>query len=527
MRNLLAALLVLLVFVTACTPGNLPDSTVNQSTLEAEQKPTATLAVNTQVPATVTLQPTAVPTLTPTPQPARFDQVGFRQFAITRSYFEGFEEWRAERSYSTISTSLSPDGRKMAISACWGSLSNVWSCETARSGFLVVIDVDNGDLLNEIPLEDAWPGPSAFSTDGNTLVFSTNKRKVSLWDLSTNKLKSTFLDAPVAGSAQYPDVAIAPDSSSFAAATRDTLYVWDPSGKILTQTPAYNTRTNAVLNFSADGSRLSVFSANRTGVDVYNTSDWTPIRRVSLSEILDADMTPDGRLLAAFSAQNNNVVVWEIDSGKQIAEFDPGLRLLSLKFNPAGDLLMISGYANLDYQDDYSIFGAIYETQTWSRLDYFYTYAGEGKFTFNTDGSRMVAFSAFGTTVWELPDAGLIAGLEVVRQFQQALADGDYDTAASLFEVAEGDDTYLVDLGIDPNDLAGSFSTLCDAGIMFCLPMKELVMMGNDWDTMTYMVRLEDPSGDVFTSPEGATIIYLYLVKGVDGQPRLIFPAMD
>ncbi len=525
MRNNFSVILALFFLIVACTPVASPDPTQNLPVLEPDG--ISATSSNTQVPSTATLQPSVEPTPTAAPQPALFDRENFRKFAVTRSYYPGFEDWLAERTYSTISTSFSPDGRKMAISACWGDISSGWSCQSASSGFLVVVDVDNGELLNEIPLEDAWPGPSAFTPDGSMLMFSTNKRKVRLWDLAANQVHTTFLDAPAVGPAQYPDVAIAPDASSFAAATRDALYVWTPSGGVLLQAPAFNTRVDAGLTYSADGTRLIVFSANRAGVDVYSTADWTLVRSVNLVDIADADISPDGRLLVAFSVQSNKVLVWDIDTGKQIAEFDPGLRLLSIKLNPAGDLLMISGYPDLSDQDDYSIFGAIYETQTWSQLDNFYTYSAEGKFTFNSDGSRMLVFAAFGKTLWEMPNAQLIAGFEVVQQFQGALAAGDYDTAASLFEVIEGDEAYLLELGIDPDDLAGSFSALCEAGTIFCHPVKELVMMGYDWETMTYMVRLEDPSGDVFVSPEGATITYLYLLEGVDGQPRLIYPAME
>jgi DNA-binding beta-propeller fold protein YncE len=527
MRNLIATLLVLLFLVTACASGNLLDSTVNQSTLEAVQAPTTTLAVITQIPATATLQPTATPTLTPTPLPARFDRAGYRQFAITRSYFPGFEDFRGDRSYSEISSALSPDGNLIAFSACWGSLYNTMACQTEKSGFIVVIDVNSGELLNEIPMGDSWPGPLAFTPDGKNLLFSNDDLLVTLWDLTADKPVRTFYTANRTKATIYPDVAIAPDGSSFASVANDTLFVWNPSGGILFQTPAYNARASAALAYSADGSHLLVFSPDRIGLDIYSTTDWTLSRRLAVADVWDAEISPDGGLVASITSENKSVVVWDVDSGEQLAEIDPEIRTLSLQFNPAGDLLIIAGYGNLDQKDDYSIIGALFETQNWSRVNTLHSYSSEGKFKFNRDGSRMVVFGSYANTIWELPDAQLLAGFEVVQQFQQALAAGDYDTAASLFEVTEGEAEYLVEIGIDPNDLAGSFSALCEAGTIFCLPVKELVMMGYDWDTMTYLLRLEGSSGDAFASPEGATIIYLYLIKGADGLPRLIFPAMD
>jgi hypothetical protein len=107
------------------------------------------------------------------------------------------------------------------------------------------------------------------------------------------------------------------------------------------------------------------------------------------------------------------------------------------------------------------------------------------------------------------------------------LSTGDFDSAALLFDATSGAMDYLADQGFDANDVTGSLEGLCAAQLIFCSPVKELVLMGYDWEDMVYMVRLEGPSGEGFTSPKGATIIYMYLLVGVDGQPRLIFPAMD
>lgn len=527
MRNALSTLLVLLVLVTACTPVKAPESAGTLSLLDVTGAATATTAEKTQVPATATLQPTATPTLTPTPLPVRFDRAGYSQFAITRSYFQGFDDFRGDRSYSEISSALSPDGNLIAISACWGSLFNTMACQTEKSGFLVVLDANTGELLNEIPMGDSWPGPLAFTPDGKNLLFSNDDLLVTLWDLAADEPARTFYTANRTKATKYPDVAIAPDGSSFASVANDTLFVWNPSGGILFQTPAYNARASAALAYSADGSRLLVFSPDRIGLDVYSTADWTLVHRLPLADVWDAEISPDGRLVAGITSDNKNVIVWDVDSGEQLAELDPGVRTISLQFNPAGDLLVIAGYGNLDQKDDYSTIGVLFETKTWSLLDTLSSFSSEGMFRFNRDGSRMLVFGSYANTVWELPDAQLTAGFEVVQQFQDALAAGEYETAASLFEVTEVEADYLLELGIDPADLAGSFSTLCEAGTIFCHPVKELVMMGYDWDTMTYMVRLEDASGGVFTSPEGATIIYLYLLQGADGQPRLIYPAME
>jgi hypothetical protein len=525
MRNYFAILLILLVLVTACSPGNgnALTPTLPNEPVDVTIAPTQSL----QASPTATQQPTPTPTLAPTPLPVLFDRMGYRQFAITRSYFPGFDDWIAERSYSIISTSLSPDGSLIAISACWGSLYNTMACETEKSGFLVVIDTKTGELLNEIPLGDTWPGPLAFTPDGKHLLFSTDDLKVTLWDLETNRPLSTMIHITRTKATFYPDVAVAPDGSSSASVIKNTLYVWNPSGGIMLQTPAYNFRTSAALAYSADGSRLIVFSPDWTGIDIYNTSDWKLTRNIVIEELWNPEISPDGKFMAGISMADYDVLVWDVDTGEKLAEITPDIRATSVQFNPAGDLLLIAGYGNPDQKDDYSLISVLYETQSWSRVDSLYSFFSDGMFRFNQDGSRMVVFGSYAYTVWELPDAQLLAGFEVVQQFQGALAAGDYDTAASLFDASFGAADYLADVGFDANDVAGSLSLLCADGIIFCHPVKELVLMGYDYETMTYLVRLEDPSGDVFTTPEGATIIYLYLATGVDGQPRVIYPAQE
>jgi WD40 repeat protein len=312
-----------------------------------------------------------------------------------------------------------------------------------------------------------------------------------------------------------------------ASVANHTLYVWDSSGELLLQTPAYNARASAALSYSSDGSRLILYSSGRTGVDIYDTSNWDIASSIVFEDIRGAEISPDGRFVAGLHPIDDIVIIWDVASGERLTDFSPGIRVYSLQFNQAGDLLIVAGPGNLESPDDYSTIGMLYDTQTWSYVDTLRSFTSEGKFAFNRDGSRMVVFGSYANTVWELPDDQLLAGFEVVQEFQQALASGDYDTAASLFQVMEGEEEYLVEMGIDPNDLAGSFSTLCADGIIFCHQVKELVMMGYDYDTMTYLVRLEDPSGNVFTSPEGATIVYIYLDEGADGQPRVIYPAQD
>jgi DNA-binding beta-propeller fold protein YncE len=528
MRNLNAVALFLLILVTACTPGT-PSTAIPTSPPEmAETTPSAVptgTAFPTQTltlpPPTATVAPTvtALPTATPTPMPVVFDHSGYKQFAVLRSIFPGYQAYLDGEGSTEIWYALSPSGDRIAISGCRGSMDNYLNCQAEDSGLLVVLDADTGELVADVPFGTGWPGGVAFTPDGESLLYGTTEQKVALWHLSTGTPGMTLFTQAATGRVSYPVVAVAPDGSSYAAVVERVLRVWDSTGGLLLELPARQAR----LSYSLNGSRLVVISADQTGVELYDTSTWTLARRFSLERIIDAAISPDGQVLVGIEAINNIAVVWDVASGERLAELDPDHWVAQIRFNPAGDLLIIAGLGNLDTRDSYSSIGTVYETQTWSRLDGLHSFSSDGPVEFTLDGSRMVVFAGAISTIWGMPDAVLQAGFETVQQFQAALHAGDYVAAAALFAIDEREVDYLAEMGVDTGDLAGSFERLCASQTIYCYPVEELVMMGYNWDDLTYLVRLTGPDGAAFNTPRGAQIIYFYLTPGADGKPRLIY----
>jgi len=472
------------------------------------------------LPATIP-QPTAHVLPTQTSNNITFDRDGYKQFALLRNQYPGFMDYLGERNYSQISASLSPDGSRIAISACWGSLTNTMQCETSKSGFLVVLDTGTGDLITDIPLGEGWPGRTAFTADGTSLVYTTQERKVAIWNISTNTRGLTLYNVPGSRATRYPDVAVSPDGQSYAAVVETTLFVWNTAGELLFQAPASQARWYAALSYSADGSRLTAFSSDRSGVDIYDTSNWTLVRQINQDEIEDAAISPDGLVLATINAPGNSVDLWDAGSGDLFQKLKPDHMIQTLAFNPKGDLLILIGPNDLRQPDDYSAIGSVYETQSWTKLDSLYSFSSDGEVRFSHDGKSFGILGYGFNSIWGMPDAQLKSGLEVLKRFQSALADGDFTTAASLFEVDMRDAEYLQEMGVNPDDLAGSLKNLCEDQTIFCHPVKELVLMGYDWDDMVYMVRLQGADGGTFVSPKGAGIIFIYLVSGAKGQPRV------
>ena len=101
-----------------------------------------------------------------------------------------------------------------------------------------------------------------------------------------------------------------------------------------------------------------------------------------MDKIEAAAISPDGLVLAGVSENRDSVIVWNIESGEQLAEIVPDHRIQTITFNPRGDLLILIGLGNLDGPDDYSIIGSLYETQTWSKLDNLYSFTSDGEVRF-------------------------------------------------------------------------------------------------------------------------------------------------
>lgn len=540
MRKNFAVFLVFVVLLTSCTsvpPPPFTPTNENPSTetieVTMEEPISRSPTIQLQVTETTRLSPTIIPTAIPTtapifkPPPAVFNRAGYRQFALTRNYFPGLLAYAAERSYTVISTALSPDGNSVAISGCWGSMTNFGDCETRQSGFLIVLDTNSGELKADIPLGGNWPGYTAFSADSSRLLFSTAEHKVFLWDIPTNKSIQLLVSIPESGSTSYPDVDAAWDGQSYAALIRDTLYAWDASGNLLFQTPANLNGTSKFISFSANGSRLITFSSGRIGVDIYNTAGWSKVRHIETDKIRYAAISPDGRFLAILNQERDSASVWDVDTGEELALLNLEYSGYSIHFNPAGDLLIIPGMGSLEQQDDYSTIGALFDTTTWTKLDTMVSYSREGLIDFNRDGNRMMISDGGVPQVWALPDESLREGLDIVREFQTALSQGDYSTAAALFEYDEREAELFTEMGIDPDNLAASFEQLCKNETIFCRPIERLLVMGHDWDDMVYLVQLEGTDGKVFTSPNGAQIIYMYARIDKNGEPRVIYLPMD
>ena len=535
--RLIIVSIIFVLLTAACSSGsqtttditppqnNVPSSTATMP--PATALPDTMPGAATPAPADAAALPS--PTIVPDqPTKTAFTRNTYRQFAILRNDFPDINEATGDQFPSIINAAFSPDGSRIALAGCRGAIDNKWRCEYSSSGILLVLDAETGNLVSSIPVGSGWPGGLSFNSDGSQLLFSTHEHRIVLWDLASNQAIHTFYEREASGATYYPEVAISPSGDLAAAIVQDSLWVWDMTGNLVFKAPADIGRIYGALEFSADGSLLKAFTPDFTSVNLFNTSDWSLASVIPQKGLLLNALSPDAHYLASIDPDADQLFIWDIRSQELISQSTSELTTPSyVQFNPAGDLLIVTGAANLDERDGYSTIGEVYETSTWTKLDNLVSYFDSGSVKFNLDGTRMFIDGYGFGSIWGMPDANLLAAAEAASQFQAALASGDYDTAASLFMATETEAEYLAEEGIDVDDLAGSFANLCVTDAIFCHPVSEIMMTGYDYDDLTVLMRLQALDGNTYAGPQGGTLFTLYLRLDKAGQPRVVYPALE
>jgi hypothetical protein len=248
-------------------------------------------------------------------------------------------------------------------------------------------------------------------------------------------------------------------------------------------------------------------------LNVFDTLSGAILRTIPAT-YTDAHLSPDGRSVAAVNWDTGTGQVWEVDSGALVATFSTPHRAESVRFNPAGDLLVVSGLGDLQTPDSYNYLATLFDTRSWAVLDELFSVGDYGQVRFSQDGSRVAFLGSSVPGIYGPADDTLLSALETVRRFQAALHAGDYAAAAALFQPDEYNREDVAAQGFDFNDPSGSFASLCASQELACLPLLEAVMLGYDYGSIAILARLQAPDGSVFTTPEGATLFYFFLAPG-------------
>jgi Tol biopolymer transport system component len=238
---------------------------------------------------------------------------------------------------------FAPDGRSL-VSGSEDTTIKVW-------------DVAPGPDPNVLTGHKSNLSSLAFSEDGKTLAVADSlDQTVRLWDLVSRKV------ALLRGhKAHLWRLAYAPDGRTLASTSSDgTIRLWDAAGK----------------------KQLEEFRL--PGGDILGS----------------AAFSPDGKLLAAGSWSSFSVRVWDLASGKQVAELTPGYGY-RVQFSPDGTLLAAGSLNTVQ----------LWDVATWQSAGALSGHTAEVySFAFAPDGRALAVGTADGTLcVWDLAQKRKIA----------------------------------------------------------------------------------------------------------------------
>ena len=262
---------------------------------------------------------------------------------------------RLERPFSAAGAVLAP--RSLTVAAHGSQLA-----VTDARGFVDLFDGRTLRLTGRIPIGRGQPGAAALAPDGRTLVATTADGRFGFWDVRTRRALGEPQSAHVAVSA----LAFSADGRRLASGgVENIVRLWDAHRRTTLDTLD---RGVADLSFSKDGKTLAatlreenfngglelfsvpelelirtlpvpagtlgrfspdgrslVYGDRQGRVWTFDTKTWKPRGRPLLAHgpLVAADLSPDGRLLAATSV-DGTARLWDLASARPIGAPLPG-----------------------------------------------------------------------------------------------------------------------------------------------------------------------------------------------------------
>lgn len=280
------------------------------------------------------------------------------------------------------------NGHKKALSALALSADGKQLATSDMDGIIKLWNAMTGEEKLTLPVQTRYAKSLSFSPDGNHLAIADESPWLTLWDTRTGRERASIASGEVA----LTHVAFFPDGKRLLTAARDgSLQVWDIHTRQRLQTLTGHSGSMQSMAFSPDGDTLATGGSDRTvrlwsvatGRELQiikghstgvNSVAWSPdgkhlitgsadgavkewdvaakkepvLPKETVGQYLATAFSWGDELLALGVGENNQVKLWNLSTGKELAAMNPPGDTLCAVFSP-DNLLLATGGTDADH----------------------------------------------------------------------------------------------------------------------------------------------------------------------------------